>query len=84
MVCAAAIVSLLGGKPTNDNPSFGNQCFSLVAKDYGISVAAGYALDENRRITKTGGGLFPTDGNFEREAKGAFGWYKGMSGTMFN
>ncbi len=84
IVCAAAIVALLGEKPVNENPIFGNQCFSLISESYGISVAAGYALDENNRIVKTGGALFPIDGNFAGQARGAFGWYKGMAGTMFN
>ncbi len=83
MVCAAAIVALLGGEEVNASPTLGNQCFSLVSPEYAISVAAGYTVKEGA-IVKTGGGLFPVDGNFSGQAKGAFGWYEGMAGTMFN
>ncbi len=40
-VCAAAIVSLLRGQPPSA-PKLINTCYSLVAPDYGISVAGVY------------------------------------------
>jgi len=83
MVCGRAVANLLSGKKTDASASFQNHCYSLVSADYGISVAAGYKVD-NRKIAKTGGGLFPTDGNFKQEAKNADAWYIGMVGTMFD
>lgn len=83
VVCGKAVVALLGGEKTNASAKLANQCYSLVTSDYAISVAAGYKLDA-QNIKKTGGGLFPKDGNFIGEAKAARGWYAGMTGTMFN
>lgn len=40
-VCAAAIVSLLRGQPAAE-PRLVNTCYSLVAPDYGISIAGVY------------------------------------------
>src|SRR3954447_5647820 len=40
-VCAAALATLIGGR-TPDEPKLINTCYSLVAPDYGISVAGTY------------------------------------------
>ena len=46
-VCAAAVASLLaGGQP--DDPKLINTCYSLVAPDYGISVAGVYRPADGR------------------------------------
>ncbi len=82
VVCGRAVANLLGGKATDPDATLTNHCFSLVTADYGISVLASYKL-ENRKIQRTGGGLFPTDGNFKREAVSAHAWYQGITGAMF-
>lgn len=81
-VCGAAVANLLGGKAINASARFANQCFSLVAPDYGISVAAGYQL-KKRHIKKLGGGLFPKDGNFKGEAQSAHAWYNNITASLF-
>ncbi len=81
-VCGRAVADLLGGKPTNATASLTNHCFSLITADHGISVLAAYVLD-NRKIQRTGGGLFPTDGTYKREAKSAHAWYQGITASMF-
>jgi len=54
-VCAAAIVSELGGT-TMPDPSYVNTCYSLVAPDYGISVAAVYRLQDGKIVKAEGSG----------------------------
>ena len=46
-VCAAAVASLLRGEAPAE-PKLINTCYSLVAPDYGISVAGVYRPDERR------------------------------------
>lgn len=85
MVCGRAVADLLNGKAINAAATFGNQCYSLVTSDHGISVAAGYKL-ENGKIVKTSGGLFPKDlttAAFKAESQAARGWYAGMDGALF-
>ena len=45
-VAAAAVVSLLNGEEVG-TPSYVNTCYSIIGKDYGISVAAVYRLSED-------------------------------------
>ncbi len=80
--CGAAVANLINGKATNPNARLANQCFSLVNPTYGISVLAGYQV-ENRKIGKTGGGLFPQDGNFAREAIAAAAWFTNITASLF-
>ncbi len=80
--CGAAVANLLSGKEVNDNPRLANQCFSLITPDYGISVVAGYGVVDGKLKTK-GGGFFPIDGNYAREALGAQAWYDNIVGTLF-
>ncbi len=82
-LCGAAVANLLSGKTVNDSAGLFNQCFSLVAPTYGISVAAGYKLDGKHKIMKTGGGLYPKDGNFTGEAQSAHSWYDNITGSLF-
>lgn len=82
-VCGAAVANLLSGKAVDPKARFANQCFSLVAPTYGISVAAGYRLDGKNKIGKTGGGLFPRDGNFTGEAQSAHAWYTNITASLF-
>jgi len=86
VVAGKAIAALLNGKDTDAAANFGNQCYSLIASDHGISVAAGYKLTD-RKIGKTSGGLFPKDHTekaFRNESLAARGWYAGMYGVLFN
>lgn len=83
--CGKAIVALLTGKQTDANATFGNQCYSLITGTHGISVAAGYKLDQGKMV-KTFGGLFPkeqTTKTHKIESDAARGWYAGMAGSMF-
>jgi sulfide dehydrogenase [flavocytochrome c] flavoprotein subunit len=81
-VAAAALVSLLHGEAPG-TPKFVNTCYSLVAPDYGISVAMVYGYEGGKIIKiKGSGGLSPTgaDAEFRRqEARFAQGWYENIS-----
>ena len=81
-VCAAAVVNMLAHKPPG-TPKFVNICYSLVAEDYGISVAMVYGFDKGK-ITKIkgSGGLSPSGADAKyrsEEADYARGWYKSIS-----
>jgi sulfide dehydrogenase [flavocytochrome c] flavoprotein chain len=83
-VCAAAVAKLLaGGKP--DDPKLINTCYSLVAPDYGISVANTYAPADGQ-IKDLGGGVSPADApSSTRAAEAIFanGWFKTITGEVF-
>ena len=85
-VCAAAVVASLNDQDMAD-PSYVNTCYSLVAPDYGISVAAVYRLAEDRsKIAKVAGGLTPSDASpdaLQREVLYAYSWYDNMVADMF-
>ena len=86
-VCAAAIVSAIHGINMPE-PSYVNTCYSLVAPDYGISVAAVYRYDKEKGIYKvTGsGGVSPKDADAEfrqLEARYASGWYDSITSDAF-
>ena len=85
-VCAAAIVASLNELDMAD-PSYVNTCYSLIAPDYGISVAAVYRLAEDRsEIKKVAGGLTPDDASadaLEREVQYAYSWYDNIVADMF-
>ncbi len=58
-VCAAAVVKLLAGG-TPDQPRLINTCYSLVAPDYGISVAGVYRpADGQLKDVEGAGGVSP-------------------------
>ena len=87
-VCAAAIVSALHGT-TMPTPSYVNTCYSLVAPDYGISVAAVYRYNDDKGIykIKDSGGVSPRDANAEfrqQEARYAAGWYASITSDAFD
>jgi sulfide dehydrogenase [flavocytochrome c] flavoprotein subunit len=83
-VCAAAVAKLIaGGKP--DEPRLINTCYSLVAPDYGISVANDYAPADGQ-IKDLGGGVSPADapsGVRTAEAVFADGWFKTITAEVF-
>lgn len=86
-VCATAIAALLRG----DSPgavSFINTCYSLVAPDYGISIAAVYRLSDEGSIVsiEDAGGLSPAEASADfrkQEAEYAVGWYESITSDMF-
>jgi sulfide dehydrogenase [flavocytochrome c] flavoprotein chain len=83
-VCAAAVAKLVaGGKP--DEPKLINTCYSLVAPDYGISVANVYAPADGQ-IKDLGGGVSPADApSTTRAAEAIFanGWFKTITEEVF-
>lgn len=79
-VAAAAIVAALEGKEP-PQAAFANTCYSLIAPDYGISVAGVYAVEEGKLVEKAGG-LSPRDASDEfrkLEAEYGVGWYQSIS-----
>jgi NADPH-dependent 2,4-dienoyl-CoA reductase/sulfur reductase-like enzyme len=85
-VCAAAIVELLAGRKPQD-PILINTCYSLVAPDYGISVAGVYRPDKGQLADVPGaGGTSPLDvvGGFGgQEALYAASWFKTVTAEVF-
>ncbi|MEM8843771.1 MAG: NAD(P)/FAD-dependent oxidoreductase [Pseudomonadota bacterium] len=85
-VCAAAVVASLSDSGMA-NPSYVNTCYSLIAPDYGISVAAVYRLAEDgSKIEQVAGGLTPSDASADalnREVEYAYSWYNNIVADMF-
>lgn len=85
-VCAAAVVTSLSGVKMPE-PSYVNTCYSLVAPDYGISVAAVYRLSDKGIVgVKGAGGVSPKDADAafrQREADYARGWYASITSDVF-
>jgi sulfide dehydrogenase [flavocytochrome c] flavoprotein subunit len=85
-VCAAAIVELLAGRKPID-PILINTCYSLVAADYGISVAGVYRPDKGVLADVPGaGGVSPATvvGGFRgQEALYASSWFKTITAEVF-
>lgn len=86
-ICAAAVVASLAGKEMGI-PSYVNTCYSIVAPNYGISVAAVYKLAADKSsIKKIAGGLTPTDASDyarQREAQYAYSWFANVTHDMFS
>jgi sulfide dehydrogenase [flavocytochrome c] flavoprotein subunit len=85
-VCAAAIVELLAGRKPVD-PILINTCYSLVAPDYGISVAGVYRPDKGVLADIPGaGGNSPLEvvGGFRgQEALYASSWFRTITTEVF-
>src|SRR3954466_11984030 len=85
-VCAAAVTALLGGQ-TAAEPRLINTCYSLVAPDYGITVAGVYRPKDGLLADIEGaGGVSPVDAPRENrvlEAQFAEGWFKTITGEVF-
>jgi sulfide dehydrogenase [flavocytochrome c] flavoprotein subunit len=85
-VCAAAIVAKVNGAEPGE-PSYVNTCYSLIAEDWGISVAAVYQLVDGQIVDVEGaGGLSPIDAKPETraiEAQYARSWFKNITSDMF-
>jgi sulfide dehydrogenase [flavocytochrome c] flavoprotein subunit len=85
-VCAAAVATLLaGGSPTP--PKLINTCYSLLAPDYGISVAGVYRVADGKLVDVEGaGGTSRLDAPADvraQEAKLADGWFRTITGEVF-
>ncbi len=81
-VAAAAIVASFAGIPA-PSPFFTNTCYSLVAPDYGISVAGIYNLDAEGNLQEVpgSGGLSPREADDalrRSEAQNAHRWYNAI------
>jgi sulfide dehydrogenase [flavocytochrome c] flavoprotein subunit len=84
--CAAAIAKLLAGEKP-DEPRLINTCYSLVAPDYGISVAGVYEPRGGVLAdVKGAGGVSPANAPRsarELEANFANGWFKAVTEEVF-
>lgn len=85
-VCAEAVMALLtGGKPTE--PKLINTCYSLVAPNYGISIAGVFKPANGLLADVEGaGGISPLDASpavREQEAAYAEGWYDTITRATF-
>ena len=78
---------MLQDKPVVNPPKLANTCYSLVAPNYGISVAAVYEAKEDIIEKVPGsGGLSPMnadEGTRMAEAEYAIGWYKNQLADIF-
>jgi len=85
-VCAAAIVRLINGEPPSE-PRLINTCYSLVAPDYGISVAGVYGPVNGVLTDVPGaGGVSPLTAprTFRaEEALYASGWFNTVTAEVF-
>ena len=85
-VCAAAVASLLRGE-TPVQPKLINTCYSLVAPDYGISVAGVYRPNNGLLTDVEGaGGVSPADApaSFHAlEATYADNWFQTITTEVF-
>lgn len=85
-VCAAAIVASVNATPIPE-PSYVNTCYSVIAPNHGISVAAVYRLEGKEIVpVPDSGGISPL-GASERdralEAEYAYSWLKNITSDMF-
>lgn len=85
-VCAAAIVDLLAGRPPQQ-PLLINTCYSLLAADYGISIAGVYRPDKGLLAEVPGAGgvsaLNAVGGLRGQEALYASSWFRTITAETF-
>ncbi|EIJ35572.1 NAD(P)/FAD-dependent oxidoreductase [Thiothrix nivea] len=87
-VCAAAIYALLNGLEV-ESPSFSNGCYSLVGKDYAISVVGVYRLSDDGKLVESipgsGGVSSATATAQDRlfDASYAYSWYNNFTQDVF-
>lgn len=87
-VAAAAVVAMLNGTEVG-TPSYVNTCYSIIGKDYGVSVAGVYRLsDDGSTIAEVegSGGLTPMDAEpfaLAREVEYAYSWYRNIVEDVF-
>jgi sulfide dehydrogenase [flavocytochrome c] flavoprotein subunit len=86
-VCAAAIVAAVNGREPPE-PSYVNTCYSIIAPDYGISVAGVYELKDGNIVGVEGaGGLSPADADAKTraiEVQFALGWFRNITADIFS
>jgi NADPH-dependent 2,4-dienoyl-CoA reductase/sulfur reductase-like enzyme len=84
--CAAAVAKLLAGEKPEE-PRLINTCYSLIAPDYGISVAGVYEPRSGQLTdVKGAGGVSPANAPRsarELEANFANGWFKTITEEVF-
>ena len=85
-VCAAAVAALLAGaQPVQ--PKLINTCYSLVAPDYGISIAGVYRPADGQLADVEGaGGVSPLDApprSAPRKRRLAEGWFRTITAEVF-
>jgi len=87
-VCAAAIIAMFKGEEPG-TPSYVNTCYSILGKDWGVSVAAVYRLSADGKTIagiEGAGGLSPMDASPEtrrREVQYAYSWFKNITADIF-
>jgi NADPH-dependent 2,4-dienoyl-CoA reductase/sulfur reductase-like enzyme len=85
-VCAAAVAELLAGE-TPSPPKLINTCYSLVAPDYGISIAGVYQPADGQLADVPGaGGVSPADASPDfraLEATYAEAWFRTITAQTF-
>ena len=87
-VAAAAVVALLNDAEPGI-PSYVNTCYSIIGKDYGISVAAVYKLSTDGKTivgVPGAGGLTPKDAPdwaLAREVQYAYSWFDNITSDIF-
>jgi sulfide dehydrogenase [flavocytochrome c] flavoprotein subunit len=85
-LCADAIATMLHGK-TPSQPKLINTCYSLVAPDYGISIAGVYHLVNGQLADVEGaGGVSPIDAPADfraLEASYAEAWFRTITAQTF-
>jgi sulfide dehydrogenase [flavocytochrome c] flavoprotein subunit len=86
--CASAIVQLFNDMEPLA-PSYQNTCYSIIGKDYGVSVGMIYKYNKEKNMIlpiKGAGGTTPMDASAEylkRESHYAHGWYKNITHDIF-
>ncbi|PKU22433.1 NAD(P)/FAD-dependent oxidoreductase [Telmatospirillum siberiense] len=84
--CAQTVEKLLVGEEPRE-PKLINTCYSLVAPDYGISIAGVYHPAGGQLVEVAGaGGISPLDATRpfrEQEAHYAEGWFKTITAEVF-
>jgi sulfide dehydrogenase [flavocytochrome c] flavoprotein subunit len=84
-VCAAAVAKLLAGQKPIE-PRLINTCYSVVAPDYGITVAGAYRPKDGVLVDAEGGGVSPIDAPASTraaEARYADGWFNTITAEVF-
>jgi NADPH-dependent 2,4-dienoyl-CoA reductase/sulfur reductase-like enzyme len=86
-VCAAAVAALLAGA-VPPSPKLINTCYSLVAPDYGISIAGVYQPANGQLVEVAGaGGVSPLDAPASTraaEASIADGWFRTLTAEVYS
>ncbi|MGE5320003.1 MAG: FCSD flavin-binding domain-containing protein [Hyphomicrobiaceae bacterium] len=85
-VAAAAIVAVINAAPLPET-SYVNTCYSVIAPDYGISVAGVYRLQDGAiKAVPDSGGVSPASAAPRvraLEAQHAYSWFKNITADMF-